>query len=332
MIFYCLGIDHRRTKLEVREAASRRRNSIIHSWQSLNQAAAALFTCNRAELYGSAKDLSSMARAINTVRRDFPIIFKDAYLKQGKLRVIRHALELASGLHSQILGERQIYQQLSSWLRRGQVSEPIKNIWVKVLRSAANIRDKSGIGSKGVNIADIVLADLGSSQPKQVVVIGTGKVAELIADKRVPGVSLHFVSRKRESKAKQLARACGGRAIKFDNLFDTLTYADALISATASPHYILGKEKLLRVISKRSKPLYIYDLALPRDIEPEAGDIPGVSLQNLDDLRILFKKHNSGLRECIQKAEDLIEEKLYEVSDQSRDQAKSFSLEAGRRD
>lgn len=343
MIFYCLGIDHKGTKLEVREAASRKRDSITHSWQSLNQASAALFTCNRVELYGVARDLSSMSKATNALRSGFPILFKNAYLRQGRERVIKHALELASGLHSQILGEGQIYQQLSSWVGQALVRQPIKNLWIKVLSSAQDVRAKLGISQRGTDIADIVLGDLaqriGSLRLREVVVVGTGKVAELIADKRIPGVNLHFVSRKRESKARQLAKASGGRAISLDNLLDALTYADGLISATASSHYILEREELLRVVNRRDKRLYIYDLALPRDIEPEIRGIRGVLLQNLDDLNVLFKEYNRSLRYCVQQAENLIEEsirvieeELYESSYQGRDQAEPISLKAGRRD
>ena len=76
MIFYCLGIDHKRTKLEVREVASRRRDSITHLWQNLNEASAALFTCNRVELYGVAKDSSSMNSAVGVLRREFQFFLK----------------------------------------------------------------------------------------------------------------------------------------------------------------------------------------------------------------------------------------------------------------
>jgi len=339
MIFYCLGIDHKETKLEVREAAARKRDSITRFWQGLNQASAVLFTCNRIELYGIARDLSSMSSAVSALRREFPILFKDAYLKQGKERVIKHALELASGLHSQIIGEGQIYQQLNSWVRQNLVSQEIKNLWIKVLPLAKNIRAKLGISEKDTSIADIVLSDLAyrlrSPRPKEVVVVGTGKIGELIADRKIPGINFHFVSRKRVSKARQLAKASGGRAILFDNLFDVLISADGLISATASPHYILGREELLRAVNKRDKLLYVYDLAVPRDIEPKINGIQGVLLQNLDDLNVLFKEHNKNLKYYVQQAEGLIEEsiriiekELYESSYQSRNQAEPISFKA----
>ncbi len=339
MIFYCLGIDHKRTKLEVREVVSRKRDLIARFWQSLNQASAVLFTCNRAELYGVAPNPSSMASAVNALRREFPILFRDAYLRQGKERVIRHALELASGLHSQILGEPQIHQQLSSWVRQSSVSQVIKDLWVKVLPLAQDIRAKLGLSAEETDIADIVLGDLAyhcSAKPKEIVVVGTGKIAGLIAEGRIPGVNLCFVSRKRESKAKQLAKASGGRAILFDDLLDVLTSADSLISATTSPHYILAREELLKVVKRRDKLLYIYDLAVPRDIEPKIRDIQGVSLQNLDDLDLLFKEHKRKLRHCVRQTEPLIEESIrtieeefYESSYQGRHQAELISLKAG---
>lgn len=340
MIFYCLGIDYKKTKLEVREVAVSKRDLITSLWQSLNQASGALFTCNRIELYGVVQDLSSVTSNVNALRREFPIIFKNVYLNHGKERVIQHALELASGLHSQILGEGQIYQQLNSWLRQKSVSEPIKNLWIKVLELTQNIRAKSGISERNTNIADIILRDLsyriGSNRQKEIVVVGTGKIAELIANRRMPGVNLHFVSRKKENKAKQLAKASGGKAILLDNLFEALISADGLISATASPHHILGKEGFLKIANKRNKNLYIYDLALPRDIDPKIRGLQGVLLQNLDDLSILFKEHNRNLKYYIQQAEGLIEgsigiikEKLHESSNQSWNQAEPVSLKAG---
>ncbi|MFC1479955.1 hypothetical protein ACFL5Y_00710 [Candidatus Omnitrophota bacterium] len=314
MTFYLIGIDHKNAPLMVREETYRQRQDIYDFWQTAAGEAAVLFTCNRVEVYGAARDVSSVKKTINLFRIRFPGLFDRAYVKKGNGEVIHHALRLASGLESLLLGEREIMEQLNSWISQDLFPVPLRKMWMKTLIQAQDIRNKSALDGYVHNIAELVLEDLslrvGTKEKKKIVIIGTGKIARLFAEKYTPRMDLYFVSRKKHSKARRLAEKAGGTAVLMKDLSGVLSAADTVISATSSPHYVLRKHQLIPIIEKREKDLYIYDLAVPRDIEPDIKNIKGALVRNLDDLVPLFEKNNRNLFRHVQRAEFLIEEAM----------------------
>ena len=319
MIFYLIGIDYRTTPLSAREQAYQWRQNIIDFWQENNKEAAVLFTCNRIEVYGVGQELFSITKDIYAFQNKFPTIFDSAYVKIENEQVVRHALRLACGLESQLKGEEQITRQIELWVNKDFYPQSLKKLWLPILKIARNIRLESGLDEQKTDISDCVLEDLYTHiDPKreiEVVLIGTGKIAQLFSKEKIGVVKLHFVSRKKHSRAKQLAMVSGGRALLLKNLSSALLTADALVSATASPHYLVGKELLSKIIQKRNKPLYIYDVSVPRDIDPNTKDIPGVYLQSLDDLAYSFRHHNLKISSCIKRAESLIERAVLHFSE-----------------
>lgn len=318
MIFYLIGISHKTAPLFIREFACRKQKEITAFWQSLCKEAAVLFTCNRAELYGLSFDAFSARRSCQLLQDRFPEIFKDSYLKLNSIDTVRHALRLACGLESQLLGEPQIIEQLSSWIAKDSFPEALGNLWKNILLQASTIRAKTGLNEYKTDISSLVLQDIErqlKDRYKQVVVIGTGKIAQLFAREPREGINFYFVSRKKHSRARQLARSVKGRAVLLENLPSLLLSADVLISATASPHYLVERYHLSEVINKRDKVLYIYDLAVPRDIEPAVGSLRGIILQNLDDLGTLFKEHNQILDHLVEKTSFFIEEVIKDVKE-----------------
>jgi len=310
MILYLIGVDYRRAPLSTRESIYRERKEIIDFWQDVGIDVVILFTCNRIEIYGIFEDFFSVNRIINLFQNRFPNVFETTYVKEGIDEVIQHALQLACGLKSQIVGEKEILEQLSSWLRQSSFPISLKEILHKVLIHAKDIRFKSGLNEVNNNIARIIFKDISLKGQKDVLVIGTGRIAQLLAETKPPEINLHFVSRKRHSRARQLARDSGGKAILLKDLPNMLLKVDVIVSATASPHYVLKKKHLSCVPKRKNKPLYLYDLAVPRDIEPEIGNIEGVILKNLDDLDIFFKQHNQRLSLCTKKAQFLIDKSV----------------------
>ncbi|MBU4312634.1 MAG: hydroxymethylbilane synthase [Candidatus Omnitrophica bacterium] len=282
MILYLIGIDHKSATIQEREPLYRRRSEITDFWKGIGEDHVALFTCNRIELYGISEDIFSVSRAIGLFQERFPEFSEYSYVKEGRDEVIEHAFRLACGLESRIIGEKEILKQLDSWIKEDSFPLIWKNIWSEVLDRAKHIRASSGLDSVKNNIAKIVFKDLGFK--KNIVIIGTGKIAQIFSENKPLGVNLYFVARKKHKKAKRLAKESGGSAVLLDDLGKLLLGADAVISATSSPHYVLRKEHFLDILQKRNRPLFLYDLAVPRDIEPGVGRIPGIFLQNLDDL------------------------------------------------
>jgi glutamyl-tRNA reductase len=311
MTLYLIGINYKTAPLRVRELAYRKRRQISQFIETLGAEIAVFFTCNRVEVYGITYDEALAANTINALRKAFPAIFANAYIRYGKRQVIQHALHLACGLNSQIIGEAQVLEQLDFWLEQNSFPYQLKQVWKEVLASASKIRFESGLEKSKNNIAQIVFSDLvrriNLRRKAKVVVVGTGGVAELIASNRPAQITLSFASRKKHSRARQLARLSGGQALLLDDLGRALLEVDALISATASPHQVLKEEHLANILGKRKTTLYLYDLAVPRDIEPVIGNITGVFLQNLDDLEAIIEQCNRSLNQYIQRAQSLIE-------------------------
>jgi len=341
MNFYVIGIDYRTIQPEIRQGICRQREKIDEHCRNINFAqAAVVFTCNRIEIYGIASDVFSVWKIAYSLRQKFSDLFSKIYVKHSNEATIRHALRLACGLESPILGEQQIVDQLKLWIKSNFLSFPLKALWLQILTAAENIRFRSGIDVGKSDIAEFVLGDLKRridfQKQKEIIVIGTGKITQLISEKQIGKTKLYFVSRKRHSRARRLARNSNGQAILLDDLEKKLLTADAIISATASPHFVLKRSHLIKVTSQRKRILYLYDLAVPPDIDPAVASIKNVFLQDLDSLDKLFKQHNQNFKPYALSAELLIEEAVRAIEDkideyayQVRDAAQLISVEAG---
>lgn len=308
MYFYLIGIDYKTAPLGVRENFYRQRLKIIDFWRV--KEAASLFTCNRIEIYGISNNTDTAFGYFAEFIQIFPGFFKYAYIKYGEKEVFQHALRLASGLESQLQGELQIYQQLDNWQRQEYLPFALDELWGKVLSLAKDIRSQSGLNEEENNIARVLYDDLNnyfkSAQTVEIIVVGTGKIAELLARYRQPRMHLNFVAHKNYQKAIDLARIAQGKVFLLKDLSGLVSRADVLISATSSPHYVLKRGDFFRA----PHPFYIYDLALPRDTEPSVRDLPGIFLSNLDDLTRVIRQFNQGNQEKIQLASRLIAEAI----------------------
>ncbi|MDD5595530.1 MAG: hypothetical protein PHY94_04700 [Candidatus Omnitrophica bacterium] len=323
MDFYLIGIDYKSASLELREEILKKRKVIQEFWNKHHsQQAAILSTCNRFEIYCLGENSLDARLHILLFKNYFSGLFNNAYVKLGRENVFNHLLRLASGLESQFRGEAQIVEQMELWLGHNSISFGMRNLWEEALIFAKEIRLKSGLNQIENNIATIIYHDLlkkkNESRQLKVVIVGTGKIAQLLADYCPQNVLLYFVSHKHHFRAIELAQKSKGEVLSFKELADLIPYLDALISATSSPHFVLGKEVFLK--TERVQPFYLYDLALPRDIDPEAGNIKGIVLKNLDSLAACFEEYNANLREKINLAEYLISARLEEDREKSNEE------------
>jgi glutamyl-tRNA reductase len=322
MTFYLIGINYKTVSNEVRELAYRKRQCIeMFCRQELSGQAAVLFTCNRIEIYGFAKDVRVNMEVLKKVKDVFPEIFSGAYFKLSGHETFQHALRLACGLESQILGERQIVGQLRSWIAKDGFPQELRHKWGLILAWASELRTSLGIDKVKKDIVDFTLEDLqgrlGTLENKKILVVGTGKIAELVSQKELNGASIFFAARKRHAKARKLAYDVGSELISFDDFPRLMREIDAVISATSSPHYIIKWKQLVRWTEKRERTLYIYDLATPRNVSPDVKDIPLVKLYNVDNLVPLLNVYHNRLGPKIDRMSLLIEKIVWMVSDET---------------
>lgn len=336
MIFYLLGIDHNSATFEEREALYRKKGTIAELLKAGPGNETIIFaTCNRIEIYGVEGDINDARLRIKKLRKKFPELAK-GYFVSGERNVFRHAVRLASGLESQIKGEAEIFSQLEQWLTKEIFPWPIIVLWQKAMEAAHRIRQNAPLYKVTVNIADIILDDLEKEwdlpEKPAIVIIGTGRVAGLFAAAVPDGIRCDFIANKNRRRAEELSSLTRGMVFSFNALSEAIAGADIVISATKSPHFVVRKSDILPAMSARNRKLYIYDVSLPRDVEPSISKIEKVVLKDLASLFVSIKRYNESVKKYVQAAEAMAEEavKIYGVGVDERKSENRDTAECSR--
>ncbi|PIP20204.1 MAG: glutamyl-tRNA reductase [Candidatus Omnitrophica bacterium CG23_combo_of_CG06-09_8_20_14_all_40_11] len=316
-----VGTNHKFSPIELRERLvfpkKRLKNALflLKEWQ-IFKGAVILSTCNRMEIYASTENLeSARGQIINFLSRYHEIETKNflpyLYTYEAK-EALRHLFAVTCGLDSLILGETQISGQVKqAYLEAREIGfadEFLRKTFIQALSFAKMIHKETKISEGKISVGslalDFIKGRLGNLSSKNILIIGVGKVSELVLQylkKERPNVI--FVSNRTFEKAKALASEINGAAVRFDRLRESLKKADVVITATASPHFIIKKETLEGLINHG---LLIVDLALPRNVEPLVKDIMGVELFCLEDLGTVIKKNFEKKKEEAKKIEEVI--------------------------
>ena len=271
-----------------------------------------LSTCNRSEFYFLEKGQDDGPRLKELLVRHFGIAQEDLHQFLYEHRgydAIRHLFRVASGLDSMILGEDQIIGQVRQAYQvaseQGAVPGLLARLFQQSSRVGRKVRRDSGIGRHPlsvsracVDLARLVVGDLTSSC---VLVVGAGEAGETAAEAlSYAGARSVTVVNRTYSRAAELADRLSGKALSFDNLPQALAGSDIVISCTGSPGFILPANMIGQTMASRpDRPLFLIDIAVPRDIDPEAGQVRNVSLCDIDDLESVS---NTGRQQRAQEA------------------------------
>ena len=275
-----------------------------------------LKTCNRAEIYiVSEKGSSVLFNFSKVIGVETRIV--DFYDHGESLD---HLLRLSCGLESMIMGEDQILGQIRDAynlaVKKKTIGRVLDTAFTKAIQVGKRARTETRIneGSVSIGSAAVELAEdcLGGLDGKTIMVVGVGEigvlVARALADKNLEGI---YISNRTHKKAQELAYELGGEAILFDEFSNYLKSADVVISATGAPHYVILEKTIREVLSLRSgKPLFMVDIANPRDIEETVGELDGVTLCNIDNLRVVSEKTLKMRNEEAKKVIAIIHEEL----------------------
>lgn len=330
MSLVIIGINHRTAPVKVREKFSFTSKKLDECFMKLKglplmSGAVVLSTCNRTEIYF---DIPVERKHID-YKKIKSIIFDIYNAEEGDIEryfyimegadAIRHIFRVASGLDSQVLGETQILGQVrSAWLLahdKGITSDRLNRIFKKAHEAGKTVRAKTGISQGNISIGSVAINMLeqrfNDLQEYSVLIIGAGKIGTLVSkylrEKNMRGI---FVASRTYLRALELAGSCAGRAVNFCRLEEELKSVDIVISSTSSPHIVLKKEVVALAMSTRTKPLFIMDLALPRDVDPAVKEITGVSLYDLDDLKCTVSGNQNKKKEEALLAEKIVEGEL----------------------
>jgi glutamyl-tRNA reductase len=310
-----IGMSHKTAPLALRErialpegrAASVLREIVRHD--QIHEAVA-ISTCNRTEVYlvaGDAVEAESAALASMSRQASIrPTELMEAIYSLRDEDAARHLFEVAAGLDSMIVGEAEVQGQVKRAYELALVegvTGPISNrLFRDALAAGKRARSETGISRSQTSVSSVAVelarATLGELDTRTVLVIGAGENGELTARAlHERGVQTVFVANRRYDRAIGLAQRFGGTAVRFDDMLPRLIETDIIVSSTASPHQIVGRDELAEVMEQRGgRPLMVIDIAVPRDIEPEVRELPGVTLYDMDDLQREVAR-NLGSRE-----------------------------------
>ncbi len=328
MSLVLIGISHKTASIRIREKFSWTNDQLSEGLKKLYaidsvRGVIVLSTCNRMEIYTHLTDnVLGMRELIRFLKGSFSA--KEFQIKRHfyvlkDAGVVKHIFRVASGLDSQILGETQILGQVKfAWemaSRAGVTCDLSDALFADAVSAGKEVRSSTEISQGNVSVGSVAIEMLeeqfGRIQNKSILVIGTGKIGSLVCNYlKQKNVSTIFVSNRTYARACELALRCGGKVINFSQLKDELRTADIIISSTSSPHIILSYNRLSEAMKLRNKPLTIMDLALPRDVDPQAKNIPGISLFVLDDLKSVVEVNHAKRQKEAISAEKIIQKRL----------------------
>lgn len=322
MVFVACGLNHKTAPLTVREKIAlptAAQNEMLHNLIGLSTVneAAILSTCNRTEIYCDTDDPEALIPWLIREHEMLPDRSSAWFYSHHGHHGVRHTLRVASGLDSMMLGEPQILGQMKQAYqqacRAGTVKTNLRTVFEYIFKASKRIRNRSGIGTNPVSIAyaavHLIGQTFGDYKPLQVFLIGSGETAALIAKYlHKQGVRrIRIASRTREH-AEKLASAFHGDALTISDIPEYLSESDVVISATACPLPFINKSLVEHALHKRAnRPMFFLDLAVPRDIEPNVGDLDHVLLYNIDDLQTVIDDGMNERRSAALEAEQLIE-------------------------
>jgi glutamyl-tRNA reductase len=324
-----LGVSFRTAPLALRERLAVGQEKVAEDLQALMQSAGLregvlLSTCNRVEVIGTAdspeKALKGTLDYFN--ERVAPEqIDASVYQHHGR-DAAKHLFRVASGLDSMVLGEPQILGQVKEAFATAQsagtVGALLGRSFERGFGVAKRVRTETGLAAGNVSVSSIAcdLAEkiFGDLQGRRVLLVGAGKMSEVAARSLYArGAQLYVVNRSPE-RAEALARACNGTAKPLEALATELAEADVVISSTARQDYVITHELMQGVCKmRRSRPLFIIDIAVPRDVDPRVDSLRNVFLYDMDDLQKVSRENMAARERAVLEAEQLIDNELDEL-------------------
>jgi len=324
MTLLALGINHKTAPVAVREKVAFAPDLLPSQLRDANSAAgmqeiAILSTCNRTELYctvdgATPEQLLAWLEKVHGVPLEQ---LQDCHYSLNDEDAVKHLFRVASGLDSLILGEPQILGQMKSAFavaqEAGTIGPELGRLFRQTFSVAKKVRTDTAIGENpvsvayaAVNMAQRIFSDLSRSRA---LLIGAGETIDLVAKHLVDaGVTDITVANRTLARAEALAEQFGAKAILLSDIPDELYKADMIISSTASPLPILGKGAVERAMKKRKHaPMFMVDIAVPRDIEEEVAQLNDVYLYNLDDLKDIIEENVRQREDAALDAQEIIE-------------------------
>ncbi|HSI22211.1 MAG TPA: glutamyl-tRNA reductase [Methylophilaceae bacterium] len=322
MHLFALGVNHTTAPVSIREHVAFHSESLSLALRDLTAhrpvtEAAILSTCNRTELYCNTDDPQAALEWLAEYHRLQPSSIQPYTYTLNSHDAVKHAFRVAAGLDSMVLGEPQILGQMKQAVKiaenAGTLGTLLHKLFQKTFAVAKEVRSTTDIGASSVSMAaaSVKLAQriFGDLKPLKVLFIGAGEMIELCAE--------HFAAQQPASiavanrtleRGLQLAQRFNGQAILLADLPDHLADYDIVVTSTASQLPIVGLGMVERAVKQRKhRPMFMVDLAVPRDVEPEVADLDDVFLYSVDDLAQIVQEGLGNRQQAAAEAESIID-------------------------
>jgi glutamyl-tRNA reductase len=332
-----VGVSHRTASVDLRERLDFSSRGLEHALRALAERsstveAVVISTCNRAEIYIACRDAERGVEDLQGFFCDFhdlsPDEIRPHLYAHHDYDAARHLFRVSSGLDSLVVGEPQILGQVKDAFRvatETRSAGPLLNKlfhWAfgvgKRVRSETRLAEGAvSVSFAAVSLARKIFGDLGG---RRVLVIGSGEMGRLTAlHLKAQGVASIVIMSRTLAHGQELADEVGGRVAPWDSLQAVLLESDIVITVTGSPTPILTKAAIKAAMpASRSRPLFLIDIAVPRDVDPAAGEIEQVFLYNIDDLQSIVRENVARRGAEVMRAEQIVEEEVQKFSSWQR--------------
>ncbi|MHB1418629.1 MAG: glutamyl-tRNA reductase [Bacillota bacterium] len=329
MFILVVGLNHRTAPVEIREKLAISRDDLPEALDSLRhkphvEGCAILSTCNRTEIYAAVTDVDAGLDAVKKFLSQSCGLpsreFMDYLYNHTLYDAVRHLFRVASGLDSMILGETQILGQVREAYQcacdLGTTNGVLNTLFQQAITVGKRVRTETEIDRSAVSVSyaavELAKKTLGNLGGRTVMIVGAGKMSRLTASYLVSnGVSEVIVCNRSHTKAEEMAREFGGTAVPFEQMFQFMDKVHIVISCTAASFPIIGQENMAAVMGRRQgKNILMVDIAVPRDIDPEVGRLPEVTLYDIDDLQQVIDQNLEERKKAAVWAEVIIDSEI----------------------
>src|SRR5579872_1605313 len=328
MPLVCLGLSHKTAPVEVRERhafpSSKMAEALIalRGYDAVREATV-LSTCGRLEIYAELEDYEAGTEQIKAFLGNFRHqgvaydMESYMYTLLGR-QAIEHLFRVATGLDSMLIGEAEILGQVKDAYvqaqRAGSLGKSLHQLFREALSAGKAARTQTEIGRDSVSVAtaaiEMAKEHVGDLCDKNVIVVGAGKMGATAARRlKLEGARLILLNRSHERAADVIAKLGIGEARALPTLSESLRDADVVITSTGASHFILNPGNVSEaMLARPDRPLFIVDIAVPRDVDPEVSRVPGVALVDVDGLSAIVDETLDSRRAAVPFVEEIIEE------------------------
>lgn len=322
-----VGTNHRMAPVEVREQIAfdseqmHRALRDIVGTDGINEAAI-LSTCNRVEIVASGEqEVIGLLKGFVARHHGLSIDSLEPFLYHYYAQeAVRHVFRVASSLDSMVVGEAQILGQVKEAFSKacafGTAGPVLRELFPRAFRVAKKVRTETRIATSPLSISTIAV-ELAEKiferlNGKSILLVGTGKMAQLASRQLIKsGVSRIWVTSRSAERAMQMANQVGGTPLPYQDLIRALVASDIVVVSTSAPHFVIDQADMVRVVrQRRNQPIFLIDISVPRNVDPNVNQVDHVFLYDIDDLRTVAENNRKGRSEEAAIAEKIIQSEV----------------------